>query len=401
MAEGTEAPAMPPQEDHSKDLPVVWWTFFAIATAFIVLRVWARYIRRTWGADDITMFFCWLFFMAEAILLDYMARSGRTQHILWLFAQGGRDLVERTMTLWFIVLTIGIFLTGLGKVAIGITILRIIGNTSKWQRWAVWITIVLTIVTCVMDVFITLFRCGSPKHMGAVEIRPGVSCVNDDVHNNLNIFANAIQVIADFAFSILPMFVVHNLRIARRRKWFLMIALGMTMMTGVAGVMKSIHAANLHHGDFPYEVYTTLVWFGIESMLICVCGTAPCLASLYDRFIKRHNLGYGSQDKMSNKYWTRSSNAQSGLNTVSSRTTKRATQHGDMFHDSLYRVNDEEELHHGKVQSPSTVELVQLTHSQPIATTVTAADTGAEGRAGRIEVTREIAVSTTRGGRAI
>lgn len=51
---------LPPDENHALALQTVWWTEVAIATVFIVLRFWARSIKRSLGLDDVVMAASWV-----------------------------------------------------------------------------------------------------------------------------------------------------------------------------------------------------------------------------------------------------------------------------------------------------------------------------------------------------
>ena len=196
--------------------------------------------------------------------------------------------IDEAVKLIIITLEVGIWVTGLGKLAIGITILRIIGETSKWQKWAVWIVMGLTVSTCIVDFCLTLFRCGDPSIAWTVEAWATATCISETAGSNFNIFSNAVQVLADFAFSIIPMTVVWGMRMSLtlRRRIYLAVALGLTLVTGAAGTVKMVLAATLDPADITYNTYPVLIWFGTESMLIVVCGSVPSLYPLYERYIR-------------------------------------------------------------------------------------------------------------------
>lgn len=52
-------------------LEAVWWTMFSIATFFIILRFWARILKRSLGLDNIVKATCYVLFLAEAIMSMY------------------------------------------------------------------------------------------------------------------------------------------------------------------------------------------------------------------------------------------------------------------------------------------------------------------------------------------
>ncbi len=197
---------------------------------------------------------------------------------------------------YIIILDIGVFITGLGKIAIGITILRIFGNTLRWQRWTVWILIALTVSTGTANFCLSTFICGDPVLTWTLEAQATANCVSPNVQRGFNLFSNIIQVLVDFTFSVLPMAIVWGLRMPRHQKIFLVTALGLTLLTGAAGTVKTTYAATMDVLDLSWAIFPPLVWFSTEAMLIIVCGSVPLLHPLYERYITQRGLGYRSQD---------------------------------------------------------------------------------------------------------
>lgn len=243
---------------------------------------------------------CWAQLMTTGRAVTYVAETGKTTHLLRL---GGLPEINSTLMWYVIILDVGIFLTGLGKIAIGITILRILGRTSLWQRCVVWTVLFLTVSTCFIDFGVSTFRCGDPTITWTLEAQATAKCVSTQTQSDINLFSNVVQVVADFAFSIVPMIVVSGLRMPKRRKTNLLVALGLTLLTGVAGIVKTYHAATFDIMDLSWTIFPGLVWFGLEAMLIIVCGTAPTLNPLYDKYITPRRRGYRCQG--TSKYETR------------------------------------------------------------------------------------------------
>lgn len=200
--------------------------------------------------------------------------------------------------MWYtIILDVGIFVTGLGKIAVGITTLRIFGQTSLWQRWVVWTVLAFTFSTCFLDFGISTFRCGDPRITWTLELQATAKCVvSTDDQSHVNLFSNIVQVLADFTFSILPIIVVLGLRMPQRRKIYVIVALGLTLFTGVAGSVKTYYAATFNILDLSFSIFDSLVWFAVEALLIIVCGSVPTFYPLYERYVKHRRRGYRSQN---------------------------------------------------------------------------------------------------------
>ncbi|KAK4185131.1 hypothetical protein QBC35DRAFT_454550 [Podospora australis] len=383
MDAGLPPPELPRDENNRTVLQAVWWTQLAIATIFIVLRIWARTIKRTVGLDDVAMIGSWVLYLADAIIIHYLGATDRLRHLMHIAMEGGLAAVSSTLMWLIIVLDIGIFLTGLGKIAIGLTILRIIGDTSEWQRWAVKGTLFLTIATCIIDACISTFRCGDPRITWTIELHATAkNCVSVDNQTHINIFANTVQVFADFAFSILPMAVVWNLRLPKHKKQFLVMALGLTLVTGAAGAVKTYYAAKMDKSDISFTIMPALVWFSTESMLILVCGSVPSLHPLWEKYIRK---GTGESTIRVNVFGSSSRGTGSGatnpyrtwpgpMSTVSSYRNKPSSSTRNTEDWSLATLNDDCERatsRHSSSKGASEIEVVRLVPSpQAVASVV-------------------------------
>jgi hypothetical protein len=277
--------------------------------------------------------------------------------------EGGLPAVNQAIMWLIIVLDVGIFVTGLGKVAIGITILRIVGNTSQWQRWAIYVTLFLTLATCLIDMCISTFRCGHPSLTWNIEAWPTATCVSTDAQTHVNIFANSVQVFADVVFSVLPMLVVWRLRLPARTKLFLIVALGLTLVTGAAAIVKAYFAATMDKNDITFNIFPSLVWFSTESMLIIVCGSMPGLHPLYERYFKQRLLGYGSQKESKASSRTYVYSAQGSSSRVSSKK-KLVLGYADRPV-SADAPQDEERGEEQWQSSPPDVEMARLAGNLP------------------------------------
>jgi len=208
--------------------------------------------------------------------------------------------MEYQLKLVVIVLDVGIATTSFGKIAIGITILRIVGDTSKWQKWAVWFTIGMTAVTAVLDILLVTFRCGNPQNLWVLARIPVAECLNVPAILKFNDFCNWWQVFADFFFSILPMTIVWNLRMALAKRIQLMVGLGLTMVTGAVAIVKTVVTSKADATDPTWSLFWTLIWFGTEAMLIIVLGTIPVLYPLWERFVSKPFQLYAMSKPYSN-----------------------------------------------------------------------------------------------------
>ncbi|RYP48698.1 hypothetical protein DL768_005478 [Monosporascus sp. mg162] len=329
---------LPPDENRDIELKALWWAEIAVATCLILLRLWARIYNRNLGLDDACMLGAWLCYLGDGVT----TQTGGSRHFFFLTPP---EQQYQTM-LVLIVLVVGIACTGLGKIAIGLTVLRIVGNTSKWKRWAVWFTIGMTAATSVIGILLFLFRCGDPRAVFVLALAAEARCLSDQAILNFNVFSSLWQVLADFFFSVLPMYIIWRLSMPLRRKVYLLVAMGLTLFTGVTAIIKMIATATVDQRDLTWNTFPVYIWFGTEAMLIIVFGSIPTLKPLWVRFVQRPRHGYGTQLSGSQG---QSHTPCSGKSKAASRVSGRA----DM---SLVTRND----------LPSDIELAPLTDSPGI-----------------------------------
>lgn len=304
-----------------------------------------------------------------------MHRNGTSRHFAYL------TLEQKELQLKLLVATLdlSIPITGLGKIAIGITILRIIGNTSNWQKWAIRFTIAVTFITGLIDLLFSTFRCGDPEVLWTLSRLAVAQCgVSERAANSYNDFTNGWQVFNDFLFSILPIFVVWKLKMPLGQRMGLAIALGLTLVTGAAAIAKAYVKATLDATDISWNLPELIIWFSTEAMLVISFGSVPSLTPLWKRYISRSQRGYQSKSYEADHRFGSSKRT----NSSSQRTRNQASQASTA------------PLRH------SSLELIPLTGHTVQAPAATAVGSGNAGRwqqdidSDHIHVTREYDVSS-------
>lgn len=229
--------------------------------------------------------------MATGVTLTVIAETGGTRHEAYLTVLE----LEHQTKLQIINLIFWIASTLFGKMAVGLTILRILNKKEKWQTWPVHFVIWFMLVSCVLDTLLLLFRCGSPGNLW--DFTRQSACLDTDMVYNYNIFAAAWQVLVDFFLAFFPMYIVWGLRMPARRRYTLVGLLGLTTFTGVAAAVKtSVAQQSLGAGaDATWDVFVLAMWAAVEIMLIVACGSVPAIFPLWERFFHRSGSGGGGR----------------------------------------------------------------------------------------------------------
>lgn len=231
-----------------------------------------------------------LSFVATGVMLTIIAESGGTRHKAVLTLTE----LEYQIKLQIVNLIFWIAATLFGKMAVGLTILRILNKANKWHTYPVYFVIHFMNFTCILDTLLILFRCGDPGNLW--NLRKQSRCLDEKMVYDFNIFAAAWQVFVDFFMAFFPMYVVWGLQMAPRRKYVIMTLLGLTTFTGVAASVKTAVAQTSlgATADSTWDIYVLAMWAATEIMLIIVCGSVPVIVPLWESLLKSRRQGYGS-----------------------------------------------------------------------------------------------------------
>lgn len=77
-----------------------------------------------------------------------------------------------------------------GKISIAFFLLRVMGATSRWKKWSLYILITLTVVIGIITSFLTFFQCDDPRALWDKAHYPNVKCWNPMVETRWAIFTS-------------------------------------------------------------------------------------------------------------------------------------------------------------------------------------------------------------------
>lgn len=105
----------------------------------------------------------------------------------------------------------------LSKLSIGYLLLRV--TVKKFHSRIIYGAMIITVFTCLVFFFVTIFQC-QPVSYFWMKTQVGASgtCVPMDVIIALAYLYSACAVITDFAFALLPAWIISGLQLHRRTK---------------------------------------------------------------------------------------------------------------------------------------------------------------------------------------
>ncbi|XXH03925.1 hypothetical protein Hte_010333 [Hypoxylon texense] len=278
MSSSTNAP---PDIDRSTTMIAVYAVEYGLSLLFVILRVWARLSIRSTSWDDYFMVATCALFTSVAALAVLYATSGGTRHPVYL----ERDQEAFVTEIFYISQAVHIITIGVGKLAIGSLLLRLLGPVSKWRRYGIWLLMVLISIFSVLALVFSLVQCPDPADLWNPDPKAVTACWDPAIQSKFTIFFGSLSSAVDFAFALLPITLVWKLHLTLRKKIGLVVLLGGGVLSGICAAVKADQLAALaNRDDLLWATFDLYLWSGAEISLMIICGCVPTIKPLWDRF---------------------------------------------------------------------------------------------------------------------
>ncbi|KAI1759504.1 hypothetical protein GGR53DRAFT_141107 [Hypoxylon sp. FL1150] len=279
MTSITPSLAEEPDIDRGVQLISIYSSQCGISFLFITLRLWARLRIRGLGWDDLFMTATWVLFVALTIIVGFIGTNGGTRHVYYL----EQYTVQYVLKLNYIAQPFGIAAVGTGKIAVGFTILRILGSTSKYMKRIMITLMILTgIITTVTAIF-TFTQCEIPAALWEPSIRSTTFCYDPSIQSNFSIFSASWNAAVDFVLALSPASFIWRLHLTTRKRIGLIALLGCGMFSGVCAAFKTAQLVSLAaRSDLTWETFNLFAWVSAEIFVIIICGSVPALKPIWD-----------------------------------------------------------------------------------------------------------------------
>ncbi|CAL5873401.1 uncharacterized protein PFLUO_LOCUS7680 [Penicillium psychrofluorescens] len=268
----------------------VLWVEAVIVAVFVALRLYTRkQILNSVGADDYLVLIALVLHITYTVFVTVSSVYGLGR----LYAQVGDPAIYFTAVKYEVFSQVaGLMVIGVGKCAVGVFLLRIVRN--KIQIWFIWGFLAAT-------VFITLFASITV----VIQCLPVQKTWNPTVKgtcwldfSKVGFTVGSWFVAADFAFAILPWFVVWDLNMKRKEKITVACGLSLGVFAGICGIVRTVALGGLNASEY---ILPMLIWSATESCVTVMCSTIPVLRPLYLRLRYGKDSQSGSSGNTSYK----------------------------------------------------------------------------------------------------
>ncbi|KAH9870066.1 hypothetical protein J1614_006988, partial [Plenodomus biglobosus] len=279
-------------DERGWEAPIALAIVLGITITVYAARIWARVvISKSAGLDGLAM----LPLIGLTISAILAIRQYGFQWHVW--DQTARTIISSRQTTLAIELNY-LVSTTLIKVSILCFYRRITGSLTNVFVYSTWGSIIFCSVYGILFSLLIIFTCTPVVgffHIYDVAWRATntLHCFNEGA---MIVACAAISTIQDLVISMLPIFLIWNLKITRRQRFALCGIFGLGLITTVCGILRTYYATYVYYYtyDITWYAYYGWVWTVLEAQLGVICASAPALKVFFQRYFKLQSsrLGY-------------------------------------------------------------------------------------------------------------
>ncbi|KAI1084326.1 hypothetical protein F5B20DRAFT_524503 [Whalleya microplaca] len=249
------------------------WVLIALATAFLLLRVFCKYKRRKglWYDD-------WLLIVSWVIVLT----SGILSSISIYVVFGGLDEMDMSKSkpdgitlLNFIMGTLFSLSAAWSKTSFAFTLLRIAKPKIKIALWAI---IVSMNVIVSISVILRWAQCRPFRKVW--EPQTEGTCLNKETILGVTIFGCAYSALMDFVLALLPWSIIIKLQMQTSEKIGISVAMSMGVFAGVTAIVKCTKLRVLMSDNLTNDLFDLSIWSVAEIATTIMAASIPVLRAL-------------------------------------------------------------------------------------------------------------------------
>ncbi|KAE9568818.1 hypothetical protein CGMCC3_g15048 [Colletotrichum fructicola] len=265
-------------EDKGPLIIAACWAFTGLSLLFVAARLFVRLaVYNKLMSDDYWIILSTICAVCSNSLVILSVHWGNGQHWDTLDQEHQQEVMR-----WMIVAYVpGIETLGFPKLAVVCLLSRLLAPGKLHLRilWALSIGCVISLTVTVMTL---LLQCSPPSAAWNFDLPR--DCIKPKVIEGLAFWASSWSAFLDFYLAIYPAVVLWRLQMSMKKKIGLTIALGMGVISGCVGIVKTTGIPTFLSEDVSYELCEPLYWTSIEGNLIIIAACIPILGPLLEMF---------------------------------------------------------------------------------------------------------------------
>ncbi|KAL4874906.1 hypothetical protein BJY04DRAFT_224512 [Aspergillus karnatakaensis] len=287
--------------DHSTNAPrilAIVGTLTGIAGLLVILRCYVRlFVLRRFYVEDGIMVVAML--LSGAVLACFVGEThhGLGQYMATVFAENNFVPIARWFWAHAIIIVLGISLV---KVSIGFFLLRFT-NQKKFLRPFILGSLIFLALFTLASILTLILQCIPIKAAWDFTLRsdPGTKCYSNNTYLAIARFNSSINIITDFIYALLPVYMFYDIQVNRRTKASLMGILGLGFFACAAAIVKAVYQASVFEEPEMYRDADYHIWNSVEFNVGIIAACFPTIKPLVKSIIgsTRSLAGYASRTR--------------------------------------------------------------------------------------------------------
>ncbi|KAI4908371.1 hypothetical protein J4E90_008996 [Alternaria incomplexa] len=286
------------KDDRSPEVFAVAAPFFVLTWTTVLLRIYVRAVlMKTWGKDDSYMVAALLTFTMYLPCQIIAAMHGTGRH-RWELSDSD---AKTALLFWYLCELFYVIANCLLKFAIGYFYLRV--AIERWHIWAIRILMLGTVLCGLVYFFLVLLQCIPISDFW--NVHPASDrCIHNGPTLGITYALAAINAMADWAFGLLPFFIVWGLEMRTKTKLLVagILAFAAIGSTGTAIRMAYIHTL-VQGPDFLYATTDVALWSTIEPGIGITAGSIATLRPLVRHCLWKMGLADAPREERGRNYY--------------------------------------------------------------------------------------------------
>ncbi|KAH6845682.1 hypothetical protein B0I37DRAFT_190600 [Chaetomium sp. MPI-CAGE-AT-0009] len=252
------------------------WALFALATSFLVLRIYCK-IWRSRGIwwDDLVLIISWTMFLASSVMCQLVINLGFGHYPCDIPTTNLRQIAFEGGGLGSVFTVLAIVWS---KTSFGLTLLRLCAARDALRRGLAAVVLAMNVAMGLQAVFVWV-RCAPVAKNWRPELEG--KCWELAVSNGYAVFSAVLSGVCDVLFALLPWYLVWGLRMRKKEKIGVVVAMSMGVFAGITSFVKSGHIREMGTKNFTHDGCYLIALATAEIATTIMASCIPVLRVLF------------------------------------------------------------------------------------------------------------------------
>ncbi|KAF8249102.1 hypothetical protein K440DRAFT_599241 [Wilcoxina mikolae CBS 423.85] len=277
-------------EDRSQDIVVVSIAMMVPMVSVVFLRFWVRWrMGGGLGWDDWCIGIAMVLSMGMSAFVILSAAYGGGKHM--------RDIPPMDIPIGlkynFLSQVFSLPAMMMVKISAGLFLLRL-AATNVYRNICIGFIVLMTLYS-VASTFTIIFQCVPVQSIWDPTVK-GAKCLSPLVRINLGKSYSINCAISDCFLVLLPIAMLWDVQIARRKRIAICSILGVGSLAAAASIVKTTYLHSYGKtGDFLWDSVNIAVWTTIENDVAIISASMPALKPLFSKILEKTVYSYSSR----------------------------------------------------------------------------------------------------------